>query len=163
MWGSAVHPRPGRSYGGSDGCVQLSDYYRPLVPGTVCFRSCLRSSPFLSIDEGSDLLGSESGQSLRLVVPAGLSVRVPAGYREAQSGTVLSFPERSFILNLYIRLRSLKFSSRVFLIFSRAWSEIISVSGWWSTVTSRSGHPRINILHDSNPEISASASPSTGA
>ena len=85
-----------------------------------------------------------------------------AGYLEVQSGAAFSFPGMCLTWNLYINERYLKVNRREFLIFSRTWSENILTSGWWSTVTNRSGHPNMNILQDSNPYIITRASPSIG-
>ena len=84
------------------------------------------------------------------------------GYLEYNQVWRWVFSGMCFIQNMYMNNFSLKANRWVFFMFSRTWSENIFTSGWWSIETSKSGHPNINILQNSNLNISARASPSTG-
>ena len=62
-------------YGGSDGCVALSDCSHPPTPGTVGYHTSPHT-PFLSIDEGSDHPGSGSVEVTDLLFPKWTAVLV---------------------------------------------------------------------------------------
>merc|ERR1711905_67048 len=83
--------------------------------------------------------------------------------RDMQSGVSFWSPGRYWILKLHLRVLSLNLYSLGLAMSAMSLLSMMGTRGSWSVVTSRLGHPRVNILALSSDQTTPKASPSIGA